>query len=228
MNLLNDLLQLFYPKICITCENPLFLNETLMCLNCRQDLPIICYKDFKKNNTSKIFLGRVPIFKAVSFLSFRKIGKTKKIIHSLKYNGRQDIGFFIGNWFGQILKDSNEFKNLDLIVPVPLHHKKLRKRGYNQLTTFGTSLSEKLQVPYLENILVRTSTRNTQTHKNRIDRYTNTEAIFSLNNEDSLIGMHILLIDDVITTGATLIACCNELLKVEGIKISIATIAITE
>lgn len=228
MNLLQDVLHLFFPKICITCDTKLLQSEKIICTLCRHDLPIICYKSYKDNKITKSFYGRIPIEKATSFLFYRKEGKTKQLIHALKYKGNQEIGDFIGNWFGNILKESNEFTNIDCIIPVPLHPKKLRKRGYNQLTTFGLRLSEHLEKPYLENILIRTSASKTQTFKQRFERFSNNNTKFSVSDLSVLKNKHILLIDDVITTGATLEACCKELLAAENVKISIVTMAYTE
>ncbi len=228
MQFLKDIYSLFYPKLCICCKNTLLTNEILICTICRHDLPIICYKDFKKNKITDIFYGKVPIEKANTFMRFQKEGKVKELIHNLKYKGRQDIGTFLGNWFGTLLLEQHAFENVDMIIPVPLHKKKKRKRGYNQLTTFGKSLSQLLNVEYSENILTRTTFTETQTFKTRIDRFLNTSSRFYLKNTSTLKNKHILLVDDVITTGATLVSCCQELQKAEGVRISIITMAFTE
>lgn len=228
MNYLQDVLHLFFPKICITCDAKLLKSEKLICTLCRHDLPIICYKDYKNNKITKAFYGRIPIEKANAFLFYRKDGKTKDLIHALKYKGNQEIGTFIGDWFGNILKDSNEFNGIDYIIPVPLHPKKIKQRGYNQLTTFGESLSKHLEKSYLANVLIRASRSKTQTFKQRFERFSNNETKFSVTNQSILKNKHILLIDDVITTGATLESCCTELLASENIKISIVTMAYTE
>lgn len=223
-----NVLQLFFPKICCTCNAQLLTLEKLICTTCRHDLPLICYKDFKDNKIKSAFSGRIPIEKAASFFFYRKKGKTKKLIHQLKYKGNQEVGNLIGNWFGYQLHQSQEFTNLDYIIPVPLHKKKLKKRGYNQLTTFGMALSKHLNTEYLPNILIKTSRTKTQTFKQRFERFSNNETKFQLTNFTLLKNKHVLLIDDVITTGATLEACCKELLKSDNIKISIATMAYTE
>ena len=228
MNYLQDVLHLFFPKICITCESKLLLSEKIICTLCRHDLPIICYKDYKDNKITKAFYGRIPIEKATAFLYYRKEGKTKELIHALKYKGNQEIGNFIGDWFGNVLKESNQFNDVDCIIPVPLHPKKQKQRGYNQLTTFGLQLSKQLDKPYLDTVLIRTTASKTQTFKQRFERFSNNGTKFSLKNASTLKNKHILLIDDVITTGATLESCCKELLTAENIKISIATIAYTE
>jgi ComF family protein len=221
-------IHLFFPKICIICNTPLLTFEKLICTQCRHDLPIICYKNVQDNKIKNAFLGRIPIEKATSFLFYRKEGKTKELIHALKYKGNQEVGNFIGEWFGNILKESNEFDDIDHIVPVPLHKKKLKQRGYNQLTTFGEKLAKQLKSTYTPSVLIRTSASKTQTFKQRFERFSNAETKFNLVDIAIFRNKHILLIDDVITTGATLEACCTELLKTENIKISIVTMAYTE
>ena len=228
MNYFIDLLHLFFPKLCITCQNKLLQNEKLICTLCRHDLPIICYKDPKDNKIKTAFSGRIPIEMACSFLFYRKNSKTKTLIHQLKYKGNQEIGNFIGDWFGHGLNTSKFFEQIDFIVPVPLHPKKLKKRGYNQLTTFGLRLSTLLKTEYKPDILIRTSASKTQTFKQRFERFSNNSTKFKLIDKAFFKNKHILLIDDVITTGATLQSCCKELLKTDNIKISIVTMAYTE
>lgn len=228
MKYLLSVTHLFYPKICITCHTELLISEKLICTTCRHDLPIICYNDFKNNKIKNTFLGRLPIEKAISFLYYRKEGKVKKLIHALKYKGKQKVGNFIGDWFGNSLKESNQLNDIDYVIPVPLHKKKLKRRGYNQLTTFGLTLSKHLNTIYNPDILIRTDSSKTQTFKQRFERFSNNETKFSLVDFEIFKNKHILLIDDVITTGATLESCCKELLKTENIKISIVTMAYTE
>ena len=228
MNYFNDALHLFFPKICITCNTKMLQTERIICTLCRHDLPIICYKDYKDNKIKSVFSGRIPVEMAASFLFYRKTGKAKKLIHHLKYKGNEEIGSFIGKWFGQTLKESNAFNSIDYIIPVPLHPKKLKQRGYNQLTAFGNQLSTHLNTPYLPDVLIKTSTTKTQTFKQRFDRFNNNDTKFSIVNTSLFDNTHVLLIDDVITTGATLESCCLELLKSDNIKISIATMTYTE
>ncbi len=228
MQFLKDIYSIFYPKICICCKNTLLTNENLICTICRHDLPVICYKDFKKNKITTIFYGKVPIEKANTLMLFQKEGKVKELIHSLKYKGHEEVGVFLGNWFGRILSEQRIFEDIDIIIPVPLHKRKKRKRGYNQLTAFGKSLSKILSKEYAENVLIRTTFSKTQTFKTRVDRFFNTSSRFYLRNASTLKNKHVLLIDDVITTGATLVSCCLELQKAEGVKISIITMAFTE
>lgn len=191
-------------------------------------MPLTNFKDFKQNKVSETFYGRILIEKAFSLLVFRKEGITKKLIHDLKYKGNEEVGSFFGNWLGTILKENQEFKNVDYIIPVPLHPEKLKERGYNQVTKFGETLSNHLNIPFLENYLVRTSSTKTQTFKARFERFNNIETKFLLESPDFFDNKHILLIDDVITTGATLEACAKEFMKSKDCKISILTMAYTE
>ena len=228
MKILKDFFSIFYPELCANCDNQLAQNENTVCTFCRHDLPLTNFTNYSENKITKTFYGRVLVEKANSLLFYRKEGITKKLIHELKYKGNEEIGTFFGNWLGEILKQNNQFSDINLIVPVPLHPKKMKQRGYNQVSKFGERLSEHLEKPYLENVLLRTSTSKTQTFKARFERFNNNDTKFQLNKTSNFKGKHILLIDDVITTGATLEACAKELQKMEGVKISILTMAYTE
>ncbi|WP_299670361.1 ComF family protein [uncultured Polaribacter sp.] len=228
MKLLKDFFYLFYPKICANCNEQLLQNEHVICTFCRHDLPLTNFKSYKENTVSKIFYGRVTIKKAYALLVFRKESITKNLIHELKYRGNEDVGIFFGNWLGEILAENNEFSDVDFIIPVPIHPKKRKIRGYNQVTKFGESLSSHLKIPFVENILIRKSSTKTQTLKARFERFNELETKFFLEDTAYFKNKHVLIIDDVITTGATLEACSLELLKTSGIKISILTMAFTE
>lgn len=228
MRLLKDLFHLFYPKLCVVCEDNLVANETTICTLCRHDLPLTNFTDYRENKVTQTFYGRILIEKAFSLLFYRKKGSTQKLIHDLKYKGNEEIGIFFGDWLGEILKENNEFKNIDYIIPVPLHPKKLKERGYNQVTKFGRTLSKHLEVEYLEDYLIRISSTKTQTFKARLERFNNIETKFLLTNPSFFDNKSILLIDDVITTGATLEACAKEFLKSKNCTVSILTMAYTE
>jgi ComF family protein len=228
MRLLKDLFHLFYPKLCVVCEDNLVANETTICTLCRHDLPLTNFTDYRENKVTQTFYGRILVEKAFSLLFYRKKGSTQKLIHDLKYKGNEEIGIFFGDWLGEILKENNEFKNIDYIIPVPLHPKKLRERGYNQVTKFGRTLSKHLEVEYLEDYLIRISSTKTQTFKARLERFNNIETKFLLTNPSFFDNKNILLIDDVITTGATLEACAKEFLKSKNCTVSILTMAYTE
>ena len=228
MKILKDFFHLFYPKLCANCDKQLVTNEIIICTFCRHNLPLTNFIDYNNNKITQTFYGRVAIEKGFSLLFYRKKGITKKLIQELKYKKNEEIGTFFGNWIGEILTENSQFINIDCIVPVPLHPKKLRKRGYNQVTKFGETLSNHLKKPFIENELIRISSTKTQTLKARFERFNNIDTKFSLKSTATFKGKHILLIDDVITTGATLEACAKELQKSEGVKISILTMAFTE
>lgn len=228
MRLLKDLFYLFYPKLCAICEEKLVENETTICILCRHDLPLTNFQNFKENKITQTFYGRILIEKAYALLFYRKKGNTQKLIQDLKYKGNKEIGVFFGNWLGEKLKENKEFSTVDFIIPVPLHPKKLRERGYNQVTKFGEKLSEHLNILFIENCLIRISSTKTQTLKARFERFNNVDTKFLLKNPSEFDNKHILLIDDVITTGATLEACAKEFLKSKNCKISILTMAYTE
>jgi len=228
MKYIQNIFDLFYPKSCVCCSQNLLDQEQIICIGCSIDLPLVDNNDFKSNALTQILEGRVVVESGASFLYYRSAGKVKQLIHQLKYQNNQEIGTFLGNWFGTILSERNPFKLVDYIIPVPLHQKKQKKRGYNQLTNFGKSMSEILKIPFLTDVLIKVNASNTQTGKKRLERLTNLETKFSLHNANIIQNKHLLLIDDVITTGATLEACSKELLKAGNVKISIATIALTE
>ncbi|NER17086.1 ComF family protein [Spongiivirga citrea] len=152
----------------------------------------------------------------------------QQIIHQLKYKGQQQVGTFFGNWYGTILREDGVFKDVDVIIPVPLHKKRLKQRGYNQVTTFSRALGEKLDIVFDETSFKRTKNTSRQVFRSRGDRWQRLQNAFAVIDEKNLKGKHILLVDDVITTGATLEACANILLKIPGTTISIVTLAVTE
>jgi len=228
MKFLKDIFNLFFPEVCLCCGEHLLTSENTVCITCRHDLSLTNFSFEKNNLVEKSFFGRMPIENATALFYFLKKGKVQQLIHELKYNKQQQVGFFIGNWLGLEMLESNRFKNIDYIIPVPLHKKKLKTRGYNQVTTFGKSLSEKLNVEYDDSFLIKVSATKTQTKKIRLDRWKNVQELFVVQNEAILKNKHILLIDDIITTGATLESCCKAFDNIEGLKISIACMAYTK
>ena len=225
---LQHLFNLFYPDTCVCCDQYLLDQEKIICIECRLDLPFIETGNSTYNPLLETLKGKVIVEEGTSFLYYHPVGKVKKLIHQLKYKNNQKVGIFLGEWLGQKLLETKAYNSIDYIIPVPLHKDKLRLRGYNQLTKFGETLSSILNIKYLEGVLIRNTMAKTQTLKKRLDRFKSLVNNFSLISADLLKNKHVLLIDDVVTTGATLEACCNELLKVEGMKISIVTIALTE
>ncbi len=228
MKIFKNVFAIFFPEVCLSCNDYLVSNDSIICLNCRHDLPLTNFSFEENNLIEKSFYGRIPLENATSLFYFFKKGNVQRLIHELKYNKQQQVGTFIGDWLGEQIIESERFKTIDCIIPVPLHPKKLKKRGYNQVTTFGESLAKKLDIPYKENILIRVSLAKTQTKKLRLDRWRNVQELFHVNNNTALENKHILLIDDVITTGATLEACYKALSHTKNLKISIACMAYTK
>jgi ComF family protein len=228
MKFLKDIFNIFFPEICLSCKEQLTENEVTICIKCRHDLPITNFSSEPTNLVEKTFYGRIPIEKATALFYFFKKGKVQQLMHELKYNKQQQVGTFVGNWLGSEMLESKRFDDIDYIIPVPLHKNKMKTRGYNQVTTFGESLSQKLMIPFNDTYLIKISSTRTQTKKLRLDRWKNVQELFVVQHEKNLINKHILLIDDIITTGATLEACCKAFGKIEGLKISIACMAYTK
>ena len=221
-----NLLNLFFPKVCLACQNYLTDNELHICTQCRHQLPLTNFHFDKSNAVHKMLYGRVKLEEATALLHFSKKGIVQQLMHNLKYRGYQVIGEFLGEWLGEELKTSNAYKAIDVVVPVPLHKSKQRKRGYNQVEKFGKVLAKALNADYNSDTLIKISATKTQVFKDRLKRSLNIEANFTISNKDTLKHKHILLVDDIITTGATIESCANALFSIEGIKLSVATMAI--
>ena len=223
---LKSVVNLFFPKICYACLNLLNDNEDTICIDCRHDLPVTNFHFNNDDSLLKVFYGRAKIENATALFRFEKKGLVQQLIHGLKYKGYENIGFVLGNWLGGELKTQEAYKTVDLVIPVPLHKKKLKKRGYNQVTKFGQQIAEVLHIDYRDDILLKVTNTASQVNKKRLARWNHSEELFTLKNTEALKNKHILLVDDIVTTGATLEACITVLNKAENIKISIATMAI--
>lgn len=226
--MLKNLLKLIFPELCYGCNNLLLLNEDFICVHCRHDLPLTKHHEIQNNDTTKKFYGIINLEFGASMLYFHKKGIVQKLIHNLKYKGKQEIGSLLGEWYGNDLKNIELLKSIDYIIPVPLHPKRLKERGYNQVDGFCESISKITQIPYNKELLIRTKYNKTQTKKSKNERQENVLNIFDVNFSEKDHGKHFLLIDDVITSGATLELCSKALLKIPNSKISIVTIAYTQ
>ena len=223
----HDFINLFYPKTCNCCERPLVDHEKAICTACLHQLPLTNYLTDNENQADKVFYGRTPINAAYALLVFRKKNMVQVLLHNLKYKRQFEISYFLGEWTGEILKNSARFNAVDIIVPVPLHKNRLKQRGYNQVEGFGKEIAKSLNANYRDDLLLKVSSSRKQAFKNRISRWNLMEQSFQLTDTSAISGKHILLVDDILTTGATLEACIGCLRKSEKIKISIATMAIT-
>lgn len=223
-----DLLALFFPELCAACGRNLFKNEEVICTNCVYHLPVTNFHSDPENKLARQLWGRFPFIQAASFVYFQKGNRVQNIMHQLKYNNRPEAGFRMGELYAYELNRSSQWIKPDLIIPVPLHPSRLKKRRYNQSEYIAEGMASILNIPMVLNNLIRIENTETQTRKSRFARYENLQAAFFIAKSEDLLDKHILLVDDVMTTGATLEACSLELLKIEGLRISIATVAFAE
>ncbi len=223
-SIITEWLSLFYPRCCVVCDNKLLLSEKSVCLACIYKLPRTNDFRYPGNQAETLLAGRFPFERVATFCVFSKQGILQPMIHQLKYNQKREIGVLLGKLYGQDLVGSDFVRGVDFIVPVPLHPKKLRSRGYNQSEMFACGLSQSLGIPVSTDNLIRVVNNPTQTKRTRMQRWENVKDIFSVLNADLYAEKHILLVDDVITTGSTLEACAHALSVCENVKLSIATI----
>ncbi len=226
-NLIHSFSHLFFPHICSGCGSDLINDGQLICLQCSESLSTTQFAAHQNNPVEKIFRGRIGITNAMGLLYFTKDSVLQNLLHEFKYRGKKEIGFYFGKMMGNALIKSNLYNNIDALIPLPLFSSKEKIRGYNQATVLCEGVSEIMNVPVLKNTIIRAIATETQTRKNRIERWQNIEGKFEVKDSKSIQNKHILLIDDVVTTGATLESCAMELLRVEGTKVSIGTLAYT-
>ncbi len=225
MCLARDLYNLLLPDLCAACDTPLVGDEKVICLKCYYDLPRTHFASCRDNPVARLFWGRVPVENASAYFRYQKGSRFQGLVQSLKYMDRKDIGRELGRLMGLELKHS-PFAGTDMILPVPLHKSKQLRRGYNQCDPICEGLSCTLGIPYYAGLLERPLASVSQTSKSRYARWTNVEGIFRVKDPEILSGRHVLLVDDVVTTGSTLEACSNAILGIEGTRVSIATMAV--
>lgn len=223
----HDFVNLLYPTVCHICETELLKNEQILCTSCLHDLPVTRYHLDNENPVKKVFYGRVKIEKATSLLHFRKKSGVQHLIHDLKYRGHREIGTYLGKWLGEELSLIPEYLEIDAVIPVPLHKSRLKERGYNQVEDFGKEIARSLQAEYRDDILLKISSTQTQTFKDRLSRWGKLEETLIIKNAESVTNRHILIVDDLVTTGSTIEACAHKLFEIPNIKMSVATMAIT-
>lgn len=225
--MINGLGDLFFPRYCMICERTLSSSTNILCKQCVVNLPYTNFEKDLHNPLFQAFWGRSRVEFAASAFYFRSGENLQHLIHLLKYRHRPDIGLFLGKIIGQLILKSENFNNIDYIIPVPLHNQRLRKRGYNQSEEIAYGISEILDIEVLPNILFRSRYNVTQTHKKHYERWENVDGIFELRDFDFLVNKNILLVDDVFTTGSTLEACVAPLNKVLGLKVFVFVVGYT-
>ena len=224
-NIVSSTLHLFYPHVCTGCGSDLLQEDNLLCLKCIHNLPHTIFAALANNQIEKDFWGRIQLTAAYSQFYFSKEFLIQHLIHQLKYRGDTNIGFYLGEIMGKSLLNSNRFNSLDALIPLPLYAGKEHKRGYNQATVICNGISSVMNIPVLNDAVIRQHATETQTRKHRTERWENVKSSFKVAKENELTGKHLLLVDDVVTTGATLEACGNVILETENVKLSIATLA---
>lgn len=228
IKMLTHLINLFFPRVCAGCDALLLSNETTICTNCRHEIPVTNHIELPDNEAMKKFYGKIPVEFAAAFVYYHKKGVVQEMIHNLKYKGNEEIGTLFGFWFANELKKVPILQDVDAVIPVPLHARKLRERGYNQVDAFGLALAQSLKISCDKDLLIRKVYSKTQTRKNLLKRSEiGNREIFDVNFTEENHHKHYLLVDDVLTTGSTLEACGRALLKIPGAKISIVAIAMS-
>ena len=226
-SVIKDFAHLFFPHICAGCGTDVISHYIPICARCISRLPVTNFHHYANNPIEKYFWGRIPVFSAAAFCHFTAGSLVQHLLHQLKYKGNKEVGYVLGRMMGATLLESERFGSIDTLMPLPLFAARQKKRGYNQSAEICNGISAVMGLPVNTSAVVRLSATETQTHKNRVDRWQNMDGKFEVVNSNLLTGRHVLLVDDVITTGATLEACGQELLEIPGLKLSIATLAYT-
>lgn len=225
---LYSFISLLFPRCCVVCGRPLAKGEECICAMCNINLPRTNYHLQKDNLVEQLFWGKIPLERATSFFFYRKGSDFRQILHQLKYGGQKEIGAIMGRYMASELSASGFFQGIDVIIPVPLHKRKQRIRGYNQSEWIARGISAVTGICIDTEVIVRQKHTETQTRKSAFERWENVDGIFALHHADSLKGKHLLVVDDVLTTGATTVACASRLVEIEGVRISVLTLAVAE
>ncbi|MBL4625512.1 MAG: ComF family protein [Flavobacteriales bacterium] len=222
---LKDFISLIYPHLCASCGKTLYRHENCICSFCKVSFPVTNFHLEKDNQIAKIFWGRAEVYSAAAYCYFKKGDKIQHVMHELKYKGNAQVGVEMGKLYGLDLIQSELFSGVDYLVPVPLHINRQRKRGYNQAEVIADGMAESMGVPVDISTLIRGTANETQTKKSHYERWKNVDSIFQITDLEKFENKHVLVVDDVITTGSTIEACVQSLLAVEGIKVSVVTLA---
>lgn len=226
MSIPTDIRDFLFPRLCVACGTRLLPQERGVCLRCDSTLPYTRLGDTAGNSMEQCFWGRFPISKASALFYYAKSGNVAQILYAMKYHGRKDLCRLMGRRMAEQLAGTRFFHDIDYLIPVPLHPARLRQRGYNQSEELARGLSQQTGIPLLADALTRSKNNDTQTHKGSYARWENTHALFACAARPSTLEhRHVLLIDDVATTGATLTACADALSDIAGLRLSVLTLA---
>ena len=226
-HLIHDFARLFFPHRCAGCGTDTLNKESPLCLRCLHQLPVTNFHLYADNPVEKQFTGTLRLVSATSYCYFSRHTLVQHLLHAFKYRGNAATGLLLGRLMGKTLQESGRFDGIDALVPLPLHPAKERKRGYNQAEILCRGMAQVLELPVITGAVIRRKDAASQTHKTRVERWQSMEEQFQLAQPAIVAGRHLLLVDDVITTGSTLHACARALLKAPGVRISIATLACT-
>lgn len=222
----DSFLHLLFPHVCTGCGSDILHESSMLCMRCIHAMPETNFEMHPGNPVEKTFRGRLPLIGATAQYYFTKESLMQHLMHQFKYKGNRELGLQLGRLMGEQIKKSGRFE-ADVLIPLPLFPVKEKRRGYNQATILCKGMAEALQIPFMDKVIIRPQHTETQTKKGRIERWKNMEGKFILSNPDAISNKHILLVDDVVTTGATLEACGNELLKADGVRLSVATLCVS-
>ena len=224
--LLTDFIALLYPEICIGCNETLMKHDKMICFKCKVNMPITHFEKHKNNPVERLFWFKTSIKEAMAGYFFTKKSRIQKMIHSFKYKGNEESAIFLGEQLGKMLKESGRFHAINQIIPVPLHPKKLQIRGYNQAEKIADGIANILNIEVNTKSLIRVEHNETQTNKGIFNRWRNVKTIFKIKDSDKLLDQHILIVDDVITSGSTIESCAKQILSIPGAEVSLASLAI--
>lgn len=229
-SLLTDLINLLFPTLCLGCDKTLPQSGQLLCTKCRLELPETNdYQSADRNESHNKFAGKVPIRYVMSYAQFAKGGVMQHVVHRIKYSGHKEAATTLGRWYGTLLHEQSQLvQEIDMLVGVPLHKQRLKQRGYNQADRIATGLGEAMEIPARSDVLVRTHFKSSQTKKNRLERWANVASVFSVADASAVTDKHVAIVDDVLTTGATIEACAIELLRAGCREVSVITLAVAQ
>ena len=225
LKILSDIWKLFFPPCCLLCGSRLSGNESHVCLKCLVRLPRTRFHHQEGNALEKNFWGKFPVKRASACFHYAKGSDVSRLVYGLKYDGNWRLGIFLGKCMANELLPDGFFRDVDYVIPVPLHERKRKERGYNQSEMLAQGISEVTGIPVFKGLIVRKRYTETQTHKGSYERWTNVEGVFECVSAEELVGKHVLFVDDVLTTGATMVACADALGSIPGLQISVLALA---